>query len=108
MSKQIPTGPGATPDQITKLLHIAAVALERQTLKDEASKAKGAYHAVLARLDEKHGLRVHPGRDMTWDRDAAEESADQYRAYQVARERVRNSERKLERACRALTIEGVK
>lgn len=104
MSTPIPTGQGATPeqvDQIAKLLSLAALALEHYRVERDVQRAKDAYYERLREFDFAYagGQRVNPSKSQV----AAAYSNEAFEAYKDARAKAYNVKRRLDNACRAVS-----
>ena len=104
MSTPIPTGQGATPeqvDQIARLLNLAALTLEHYRAERDVQRAKADYYARLREFDLNFacGERVNPGTS-DW---AANYSSEAFEAYKDARAKAYNVKRRLDNACKAVS-----
>ena len=83
--------------QITQLLNIAKLAIDLHNEKNAANRVRDAYHLKLWESGEEfEGLK--PDDDAFAE--VIEFSKDEYKAYQAAKRRVYNVQRRLDNACR--------
>lgn len=83
--------------RITQLLTIGQLAIDLHNLKNEARRAKDAYHEVLREsdMDFRH---MDPREEMFAD--VIEFTKDEYKAHLAARRTAYNAQRRLDTACR--------
>ena len=87
--------------EITKHLAIAQLAIDLHKARNATAPAKDAYYAVLREFELEQG--GHYEHLDPRDEDCAEiiaYSKDAYKAYQAAKRKVYNAQRRLDTACR--------
>ena len=90
--------------QITQLLNIGQLAIDLHNEKNAANHVKDAYHRRLWESGEEFdGLK--PDDDAYAE--VIEFSKDEYKAYQAAKRRVYNIQRRMNNACRKAAMLGL-
>ena len=94
--------------QITQLLNIAQLAIDLHKARNATVPAKDAYYAVLREFQWENGgqdERLDPQNENCAEIIAY--SQDAFKAYQAAKRRVYNAQRRLDNACRKAAVLGV-